>query len=429
GEGQFLGGYNSGIRYSTNLQNLTSGYHFNVECGINRVFVRATRKAGPFTLNVTRAGLTPATATITSTPITVTGGLMNETPQIYTVALGPEPEPMKADGASSDEAPGAASATAAASTSGAPPEKHKAEKAAGPQLAAAPATLISNFAYSGAHADAEVAENAQAGTKVYKDSDLAFPTLPPYLTGAEFVRPYQSDAGETSSTDQYQFDLTRFAYVYCLIDSANDMPINNNNETYQWRKLPVTVALNGRTMIIYKSRLMEPNDNVYLATNGHGTSRFDPKSNMYLVMVAPADQPLQKPGLTVTASSIDKNDQPALAIDGDPKTRWTSDNKREPQWLKLDLGQPCLISSYQIAWYKGDTRAYRYLVELSDDDKTYTTSLDQQSNATKGDPEFLIPAGKTNHGRYVRITVIGGGRPSICELRVNGVPASALSVK
>jgi beta-galactosidase len=273
GEGVFLGGYNSGIRYSTNLKNLTSGYHFNLECGINRVFVRATRKAGPFTLTVSRPGLTPATQKIASTEVVVKDGLMTESPQLYSFALGDEPQPLKGD---------AVVAETAASTAAAPAAK---------PAASSPSGIITHLAYSGAHADAEVVKNAQKGTKVYKDRDIVFGDLPPYLIGAEFVRPYQSDAGETSSTDQYQFDLTRFARVYLLIDSANDMSVHNNNETYQWEKLPETVALNGRTMTVYRSRLMETDENVYLATNGHGTARFDLKSNMFLVLVAPAEQP------------------------------------------------------------------------------------------------------------------------------------------
>ena len=155
----------------------------------------------------------------------------------------------------------------------------------------------------------------------------------------------------------------------------------------------------------------------------------DQKSNMYLVMVASAEQQLQKPGQTATASSIDKEDQPAFAIDGDPNTRWIASSDNQPEWIKIDLGQPCAINSYQISWYKGDKRTYRYLIELSDDDKTYTPSLDQQANITKGDIEFLVPATMANKGRYVRVTVNGGGRPSILELRINGVPASELSTK
>ena len=41
-------------------------------------------------------------------------------------------------------------------------------------------------------------------------------------------------------------------------------------------------------MASYKSRPMQPKENVYLATNGHGIRRFDLKSNMYLVFVVPS---------------------------------------------------------------------------------------------------------------------------------------------
>ncbi|MGH8048561.1 MAG: sugar-binding domain-containing protein, partial [Chthoniobacterales bacterium] len=91
GQGVFLGGYNSGKRYSTNLTNVTSGYNLNLECGINRVFTKATRTAGSFTLNVTGTGLTPASATVTSTGITVTNGLSTLWPQHYSFTLGTEP--------------------------------------------------------------------------------------------------------------------------------------------------------------------------------------------------------------------------------------------------------------------------------------------------------------------------------------------------
>ncbi len=97
GEGVFLGGYNSGIRGSTNIEHKTTGYKLNVECGINRVFVRSTRKDGTFTLNVTRPNgdLKPGTASVTSMPITVTNGISKEWPQEYTLTLGAEPAGVK----------------------------------------------------------------------------------------------------------------------------------------------------------------------------------------------------------------------------------------------------------------------------------------------------------------------------------------------
>jgi len=79
GEGTYLGGYNSGIQYSVYQDTL------HTECGINRVFVRATRNSGSFTLNATATGLTPASSTINSQPFNLIDGLTVQRPQGYLV--------------------------------------------------------------------------------------------------------------------------------------------------------------------------------------------------------------------------------------------------------------------------------------------------------------------------------------------------------
>jgi hypothetical protein len=368
-------------------------------------------------------------------------------PQLYNITLGPEPAPMKAEGFTT------ALAAGGTSTAIAPASSNVASIPAASAAAATPAPtafdsqppavskLITDFAYSGANNDAEVAVNAQKGNKVYMDSDVTFGDLPAYLAGAEYIRPYFSDAGETSSTDQYQFDLTAPSYVYLLIDSANDMPANNDNDSYKWQKLPESVNLKGRSMVIYKSRLMQAKDNVYLATNGHDTTRFDPKSNMYLVMVTPAVQPatasqpaaqpqpvVQTPassGMTATASSSDKKNTPEMAIDGDPKTHWApSPKEKGSQWLKIDLGKTWNLTGYSIEWHRGEKRAYQYLIEISDDDKTYRVSVDQQANTVTGNSNVTIPAGKASRGRYIRLTVKEGVRTEIDEFHINGTPGT-----
>ncbi|MGH8047446.1 MAG: sugar-binding domain-containing protein [Chthoniobacterales bacterium] len=266
GEGTFLGGYNSGRRKSTNLDNKTSGYSLNIEAGINRVFTRATRKPGTFTLNVSRPGLKSASATVSSVPIAVTNGIAKEWPQKYEVKLGAEPTPV-AEG----KAPVTAGAAPVAAATTAPAN-----------------SLITDLAYSGSHSDVTAVDNAQPNTKVYADQNWTFGKLPAYLQGGTFIRPYQSDAGETSSTDQYQFNLGAPATIYLLVDAANDMPVNNDNASYKWTLMPETVTIHRRPMKIYKSRPMQAKENGYLATNGHGATKFDPKSNMYLVFVVSA---------------------------------------------------------------------------------------------------------------------------------------------
>lgn len=85
GQATYLGGYNSGIENSI-FQN-----YLNTECGVNRVFVRATRTAGDFTLEAASPGLQAASATITSDPFTLTDGLTTVEPQHYDIVPGDAP--------------------------------------------------------------------------------------------------------------------------------------------------------------------------------------------------------------------------------------------------------------------------------------------------------------------------------------------------
>jgi beta-galactosidase len=70
GPGVWRGGYNSGVVGSINKMNLLT------EAGINRVFVRSTLAPGTITVTASRAGLTPATASVTSKAVTVVDGVM-----------------------------------------------------------------------------------------------------------------------------------------------------------------------------------------------------------------------------------------------------------------------------------------------------------------------------------------------------------------
>lgn len=112
GEGTYLGGYNGGMggdcfqnsALSQGLSNYFGGSKDEVstlhqdyvyaECGTNRIFVRATRNAGTFTLNATLCDASgnetniKASESVTSQEVAVTGGLTTEMPsrQSYTYA-------------------------------------------------------------------------------------------------------------------------------------------------------------------------------------------------------------------------------------------------------------------------------------------------------------------------------------------------------
>jgi len=69
------GGYDSGI------VNSVDKLHLDAECGVNRVAIRSTLRAGVITLTASSAGLEPAVVHIESRPVKIVGGLEAEMPQ------------------------------------------------------------------------------------------------------------------------------------------------------------------------------------------------------------------------------------------------------------------------------------------------------------------------------------------------------------
>ena len=410
--GTFLGGYDTGIRYTTNVSHLTSGYNLNIEAGINRVFVRAPRTAGTFTLHVTGNGLTAGGISLPSQPFTVvTNGLTATLPQKYTVALGTEPTPV-AEGIAPPPPPNS------------------------PQPA--PATNVQGLHYSGTNQDlAVLIENVHPGQQAYVDSStITLPAnLPGYLIGGEFIQPFESDANGAQATDQYQFNTSRYSYLYLVIDSANGMPANDGNAGYQWTKLADTVTINNRPMNVYKSILEAPYTPVFLASNNYNNATppgFDPKSNMYLVFVVSAEQQLQNPTDTIVASTTQSASTPAAdAIDGNVTTRWNASSGTMPQTLTLTLANPASIGGYDINWQNNATRYYQYEIDVSQDGNTWLKSLDMTGNVNPGEAEYRVPAPLVQNSMgisFIRITVnnaSAGGWAAINELKVNGIFDSA----
>ncbi len=76
---EFLGGYNSGV--GDRIVN-HKDYVF-AECGVNRVFLRATREAGSVTLTATGEGMQPVSITLETTAVELEGGLTTHAQQAY----------------------------------------------------------------------------------------------------------------------------------------------------------------------------------------------------------------------------------------------------------------------------------------------------------------------------------------------------------
>lgn len=92
GPATFLGGYNSG---NHDLGHSVS--YVYAENGTNRVFIRASREAGPITITATRHGLQPVSVVIEAVPFVVDeSGLATTMPQVLTPGVGAKPVPPTA---------------------------------------------------------------------------------------------------------------------------------------------------------------------------------------------------------------------------------------------------------------------------------------------------------------------------------------------
>jgi hypothetical protein len=78
--------------------------------------------------------------------------------------------------------------------------------------------------------------------------------------------------------------------------------------------------------------------------------------------------------------------------------RWSAEGD---QWIVYDLGSVKNISHIGTAWYHGDTRTYRFTIEVSGDNVNFTPVYDVMSTGYSNELEYYSIGGVS--GRYVRL--------------------------
>lgn len=84
-------------------------------------------------------------------------------------------------------------------------------------------------------------------------------------------------------------------------------------------------------------------------------------------------------GGTATASSDDGN-PPSNAVDGNPRTRWSS-GYQDNQWIQVDLGAAHDFNGIEIDWELAYARDY--VIQVSDDGATWRTALSVDNRITQ----------------------------------------------
>ncbi|MFJ8041350.1 discoidin domain-containing protein [Kitasatospora sp. NPDC096147] len=133
-----------------------------------------------------------------------------------------------------------------------------------------------------------------------------------------------------------------------------------------------------------------------------------------------AADPVISKGKAATASSTEGSSYAAgKAFDGSTSTRWASEEGKDPQWLRVDLGASNNVSRVKLSWESAYAKAYR--LEVSADGTTWT-KLASETAGNGGTDDWTGLSGK---GRYVRMYGTARGTSygySLFEMEVYGTP-------
>jgi len=114
-------------------------------------------------------------------------------------------------------------------------------------------------------------------------------------------------------------------------------------------------------------------------------------------------------GRPVSASTSLAGYEPGGAADANTSTYWVASSGTLPQWLKVDLGGPSLVTGVEQNFKDADT--YKFKIEGSLDNTNWTLLMDRSLGASGQSFKQAVSGAY----RYVRLTVSGSGsqRPDV----------------
>lgn len=265
GPAVWRGGYNSGKLDSINNPFL------NLECGVNRVALRATREAGKVTVMSKCAGLKDASLTIEAFSFPVENGMTKNFPAWRASDMDLNRNNIQLTTAEdilpANLAPGAPAAQSAPKTAATP--------------AAAPAgRFIKSFNYSGPTAGIRIERDAQDGKKVFVDRDLVFAGLPAALRGADYVQAPQADK-LYNAVDLMQLEVKAGSVVTIAHDDRLPRPAWL---TSQFKATGQTIKIDPKGTLSLFERRAPQGESLTLGTNTENSKLK--ACNMYLVFVS-----------------------------------------------------------------------------------------------------------------------------------------------
>ena len=107
------------------------------------------------------------------------------------------------------------------------------------------------------------------------------------------------------------------------------------------------------------------------------------------------------PGAANVAASTSDINVPGNTVDNNLGTRWSGSG--DGAWIRYDLGNARQINVVKIAFYRGNERRYRFDLQTSNDNVTWTNLIasGQSSGTTTAEETFDVPDRVARYLRYV----------------------------
>lgn len=133
------------------------------------------------------------------------------------------------------------------------------------------------------------------------------------------------------------------------------------------------------------------------------------------------------------SSSLDSN-PPAYAVNEEIREYWSAKTGDKGEWLSVDLGSKMTVNAIQLNFAENNSElfgrenipAQQYLLEYSNNNKTWTTLVDKTKNSEDLTHQYHVFSTPIN-GRYFRVTNyrVPGGTFAISGFRVFGAGNSS----
>ncbi|MBN2736828.1 MAG: discoidin domain-containing protein [Spirochaetales bacterium] len=188
---------------------------------------------------------------------------------------------------------------------------------------------------------------------------------------------------KSSSSENYTIDLSAFSTT---TNSVSVHRTSKNENLFQLANLPISGKRFTASVPAYSISTYQ------IAIDGS---------------TIPSPTPAPGPNIALKkAANVDseESENPAAnGNDGDLTTRWCANNGNTGHWWKVDLGDIYNLSGSEVFW-EGTGHVYKYLIEVSSNNSSWTTVADQRNNSLASQTQVDL---FSTQARYIRITVTG----------------------